>query len=462
MSLRQTFWIASAALLVLGAVVALGGFGTYLFFDRDESRWTTESPRALEEFEAGFDDLMKHYCREAQEHFDRALELDPDFAVAKLSKLYCRGGLEMEERQKIREELRAYDTSRLEPHERFLIEYWLARTAHESERASEILERFAEKYPDDVVTLDALCDEAWQREDWPEAERCYQKMIELYPNWVDAQNRLGLISMAQGRFDQAEERFETYRFIAPDQAVPHDAMGQLLTLRGRYEEAEEAFQRAIGVKADFCETYYHLIRLYGMWGRFEAGEKTLDQVLAIDTCPYAEKDLACSVHVRYAYEQGDFDEAWRVYSEECEGAKSLQLFVHRVAVLTGRFTEAVALEEGILETHGGEAGELGLPEHVRAFYDHMVGVRHLAQGDVAVAVEKLSAADAILTYWEREQGNFKQFNRMNLVRALERAGEGDEARRIYDEVKAVNPRFGMKPEIAELDPLAAWTGPGGS
>ena len=46
--------------------------------------WTSSSEEAIREFESGLESRMKLYAGEANEHFERALELDPDFVVAKL------------------------------------------------------------------------------------------------------------------------------------------------------------------------------------------------------------------------------------------------------------------------------------------------------------------------------------------------------------------------------------------
>ena len=67
--MKRWMWMTLAAVLVVGAgvtLVALPG----------AQEWTTSSPEALAEYEAGWDALMKVYRDQAQEHFRRADEIN--------------------------------------------------------------------------------------------------------------------------------------------------------------------------------------------------------------------------------------------------------------------------------------------------------------------------------------------------------------------------------------------------
>lgn len=454
--MKPIVWISAALLTIAGLSLAAG-----MWWQRSaEPEWTTESPQALKELELGWDTMMKHYEHESKAHFDRAVELDPDFAIAKLGQLaYTYDDVE---KKRLLGELRAADPERLTLRERFMIAFWVARIDGEQDRARTTLEGYLEKHPDDVFGVEARCELAWEAENWDAAESCYQRMLELKPSWVNVQNRLGYISMARGNFDEAEERFRTYRFIAPDQALPHDALGELLALRGHYKEAEEAFDAALAVKPDFCDAYRHRIRLFLYSGQLGRAEAEVEKLAALDACRELEQwGYQCQVRTWLENMRGDYEAAWRVGSApECAKVVTYKLQLHRAAVSTGRFLEAIGFEDEFRQ--GLEKMSTAMPKKLesdRAMLLHMQGVRELAQGAVAAATKDLAAADALLTYWERDQGNFKQLNRVSLVRSLEKQGRLEEAQAIWAEVKAVNPNFGPPPGLAERDPLAAWNGP---
>jgi len=227
----RKLWIIALAVLVIGLI------GSVLFRDR-QPKWTTSSPEALAAFEQGLDARMSLYIEDAASFYSKAVELDPDFVAAKLGLLnsYYEKG---EAREDLLRDLEAADLTDLTPREAFLVRYGLAKERGEPAAAQRILEEYLDRYPRDPFALSYFGEEAWQRIDLQEAERRFRRLLEVEPNWVMAQNRLGYLAMAGGRFDEAEDLFHTYKYIAPDQANPYDSLGELLILVGRYDEARE-------------------------------------------------------------------------------------------------------------------------------------------------------------------------------------------------------------------------------
>ena len=147
------------------------------------------------------------------------------------------------------------------------MDYRLQRAAKENARAEKTLAAYLEEHPNDPWALSIRCDQAWQHRDWPPTEECNRRLIKADPNWVQAQNQLGYIAMAQGRFAEAEQLFRTYLYIAPDQANPHDSMGELFTVLGRYAESEKELEEAIRIRPSFCASWEHLVLLHDVSAR---------------------------------------------------------------------------------------------------------------------------------------------------------------------------------------------------
>ena len=447
-----------ALVLLALAGVAAGG---YWMLREPPPQWTSDSPQALEEFQLGFDAMSKFYNAEAREHFARALELDPDFVVARLQNASY---LEKDDSDRLRAELAAVDRGRLNAQERFLLDYWLARTApEEPEREpsrrepAEILDEFLAEHPDNFFGLRYQCDAYWRDQDWDSAEGCFQRLLELHPNWVMAQNHLGYVAMARGRFSEAEERFSTYRYIAPDQANPHDSMAELLITLGRYEEAEASLQKAIAIKADFCHAYQLRAQIGLFTGRFEIVEKALADLDSFAGCESTkEYGYSCMMKARLRYYQGDAEGAWELVDGDClERFQGVDLTAHRIAVMTGRVDRALEMEEK-QRRRQEETLAAGRPddaESMGAGLAHMEGIRALAGGDTARAVERLTRADQLLDYWG-PRAELKLFHRLNLLHALELAGEKAAAEALRGKIEAVNPRLLQDVHLRDLDPTA--------
>src|SRR6185436_7925858 len=194
--------LAIASLTVL--VVAAAGIAAWAALRaREQPEWTTRSPAALAEMRRGMDAYQKYYWQEARGHFEKALALDPGFVIA--TRMLLRVDVDKERREELRKQLAAADRSRLSPREVFLVEHTLVQLGEKAstEKADKIVADYLRRYPRDPYALSAWADFCYDARRWDDAESTYQKPLAIDPNWVDAQNRMGYLSMALGRFAQA-------------------------------------------------------------------------------------------------------------------------------------------------------------------------------------------------------------------------------------------------------------------
>lgn len=423
-------------LLAFVVVAAAAVAAAALWLRPDEPEWTTDSPAALAELEAGQQAMQQLYLAEAAEHFWRALEHDPDFAIAKLHAVRI-GNHPPERRERVAElveELEASDLDALTPRERLLIGIFRARLEHRREEIGRLLDAYLAEHPNDPYAVEIACERAFGAGDLDRAESCYRRLIELDPNRVGAQNFLGYLLMARGDLDAAEEQFQVYRYVAPDQANPHDSLGELYLLAGRYDEAEREFEQAVAVKSDFCASRENLVLVELMRGDLAAAADRAAEVRRDGVCGEETADrLDCRVDVWRAARQGRWAEVLAA-GEPCRGEGDLQIVTVWAARQVGRPEVAAAVVEEV-ESYGGENDPM-----LRPVLDHLEGVDLLFGGDPAGAAKRFRAADAALQY-RSQQWIFKLFNLQALAAALEAAGRGEEAAAVRGEIDRVNPRL---------------------
>ena len=442
---------------VLLAAVAGAVFAgvTFWLLREPAAEWTTRSPRALREFTQGLEDQAKIYRMDAVHHFEEALELDPSFVMAKLQLAFLYSS--ESERRRMLDELREVDPGQLNPRERFLLAYRLARADGRDGDAQASLDAFLEHHPSDPYGIRVQCALDWEAQEWDAAEGCYNRLLELHPTWVEARNHLGYIAMARGRFDEAEERFRTYRYLAPDQANPYHSLSELFTVLGRYEEAEEDLAEVIRIKPDFCPAYTQLAEVGFLSGRLDLAERAISDLESIEACDLMkERGVACSMRAWVLYARGDAEGAWKQLEGGClERRQGFDLLGHRIAVMTGRSEEATRME-AVLSEYRDEVEAAGRPVHAKflaALLAHMQGIRALAAGDLHQAVERLNEADAKLGYWGGERASIKLFNRLNLLRALELLGRVPQAEALRRQIDEVNPRLVDAFPLPDVDAL---------
>jgi len=452
--MKKRLLVIGLLLVAMGAACAVLTFKAWRLTSRE---WTTRSPKALKELKYGLENLEKRYRMDAVRHFEEALELDPGFAMAKLNlaTLY----VSPSERRRMTRGLREVDPEDLNPRERFLVAYHLAREDGRSEAAAKLVSSFLAEHPGDPFAIRIQCRQDWDAQRWDAAEACYSNLLELHPNLVEAHNNLGYMAMARGRFEEADERFQTYRFVAPDQATPHYSLAVLLTLRGRYSEAEAALDKVIEIKPDFCLAYPQRAEIGLLSARFELIEQALGDLSGYEMCRFvAEQGFDCAMRAWRHYLDGDPEEAWRQVEGTClKKLDGFDLLAHRVALMTGRSRRAAEIE-AVLERYRADVRASKRPVHAQfldALAAHLEGVRALVSDELELAADRFTVADESLEYWGGERSSIKLFNRLNLLRVLEMSGQVKRAAELRSEIDAVNPLLVESFALPGIDALSA-------
>ncbi|MFN2441573.1 MAG: tetratricopeptide repeat protein, partial [Thermoanaerobaculia bacterium] len=295
---RWMMILIGVAVLAIGAAIALHQLN-------GEAEWSSSSEPALGAFQEGLDAEKQLYHNEAREHYARAVELDPSFAMARF-KLLLLSTDKATRAARMKELVEQTDLERLSARERFLMRYRLALIERDQEHAGELLEQYLAEAPNDVSALAIRCDRSWSQGELEAAAECYTRVLEIDPEWVVAQNQLGYISMGKGDFAAAERFFGAYLATAPDQANPHDSLGELYMLTGRYEQARREFETAVSIRPDFCASIGHLTDLALLEGDVEKAARNLE--MAEDTVcpPEFNAGQRCRIAVWRELERGDF------------------------------------------------------------------------------------------------------------------------------------------------------------
>jgi len=413
------------------------------------SEWTTDSPEALVEFAAAVDAQMKLYHNEVQAHLEKAVELDPDFVIAKL---YLAEYYKMESDDRALQlwnDVMAADRSKLTKREQVLIDRGRAIQEKRYEDANQMLDAYLVDHPNDPFLLNRKALLLWRNGEFDEAERLNQRLIKIAPNWVIAYNQLGYIAMSQGRFAEAEEYFTSYRFVAPDQANPHDSLGELYIILGRYEEAETTLLRSIEIKPDFWAAYDHLAMARRLMGDSEGAVLALEMAEAAGDVPeYWKTGIDCIIRIEELVHVNQYREilAAREDNPECfEGHSEgyATVAAHRAACLLGEWDVAQSIEDDLVKRidkieEGSGKGEL---PYVIGEYAHLRGVRLAVDGDLEGAVESFKEADHNMTYMQAPIGLFKLYNRLFLVETLFASGMDGKAHKVLSKVRSVNPHM---------------------
>ena len=240
------FAVGSVCLLAAAAAAAL------LLSSRREV--TTSSGAAYRAYREAIENEHRFYLKEARVGFAKALELDPDFAMAMLG---LARNSDRDQRKSLVERARK-QRDHLTERERLHVEMQYAFGNGKADEGFRIARSIHEKYPDDARAAETLAGEQVAKGNTERAVAIFSELLATDPNNAGAYNQLGYYYAWRGDYERAIENFQKYRFLAPAQANPYDSMAEIQAFSGRYDEAIANLNRALAIKPDFYASYGNL------------------------------------------------------------------------------------------------------------------------------------------------------------------------------------------------------------
>ncbi len=104
-----------------------------------------------------------------------------------------------------------------------------------------------------------------QKEDIERAIPHLQKAISIFPNFTEAELKLGTAYMDLGSWDKAEETLKTVIQIDPNAGNGYFALGEVYRREKKYDDAEKVLAEGLAIEARSAQAHFTLARVY--WER---------------------------------------------------------------------------------------------------------------------------------------------------------------------------------------------------
>ena len=187
--------------------------------------------------------------------YQRALDIDPDFAPAYLGR--ARARLSVGPNPNVITDLDTALELDNELIEAYLlrIDYYLAEGDDAS--ALEDLLRFEKLAPNSATAALYLAQLLLAEDEIEGALELAQKANKLDPTLLDTYLVLGWAASELGNYDQALEALEVYLLYKPDDTQALVSFGRALYADEQYDETTEVMQRALDLDDELAEAYYY-------------------------------------------------------------------------------------------------------------------------------------------------------------------------------------------------------------
>ena len=239
----------------------------------------TSSLDAYKYFLEGQEKFEKLYFADALISLEKAVELDPQFAVAYryLARTYRqlrKTPLETEALEKAKS-----FSGKATEKERLYIEADYARRVEKNRvKAFGLLQEIVSKYPREKDAHYLLFTSYRQDKMYPAAIAEANKALDLDPEWGFILNDLGYMYLAMEDLNKAEEYLKKAVAVAPEDANPLDSLGELSFRAGRLDEAIAHYKEALRIKPDFG-TEDIIAYIYAVKGDYAEAMSWLDQFI---------------------------------------------------------------------------------------------------------------------------------------------------------------------------------------
>jgi len=403
---------------------------------------TTSSMEAYNYYLEGKEAYDKFYFAEALENMQKALKIDPEFAMAHLYLGRAQGYLGNRTARDASYTKANELSDKATEKERLYIRSQYERTVRDDwEKGKNLLVELVNQYPKEKQFHFDLGTILGGRGFSEEAAIQYKTALELDPEYGDALNGLAYYFLDKREFDSALHNFEKYAALNPKDANPVDSMAELYLRMGRLDESLAKYKEVLKINPRFGGEW-RVAYLYALKEDYDSAFQWLEPVIGQNPFPgmRAEGYLWRGI---YNYSLGRIKESFDDIETAKEWAEKAE---NPFRIFTLYYTEGFMHYE--LEDPDSaskcfqksfETFRRLYPESDRAevFADYLSGLIDLERGNIESANRRLENLDHFLSSssaspYQNETVNW--WKKRLQAKAFRAEGAVDEAIQLFEEV----------------------------
>jgi serine/threonine protein kinase/tetratricopeptide (TPR) repeat protein len=246
----------------------------------------SSSMEAYNYYLKGREAARKFNRREAAEHYEKAVELDPTFAQAwsSLGWQYIQLG-NTKGRNDAYAKAKDYSYKFTEKARLYFDARYALVVEGDREKQFRILTLLAEKYPEEKWPFYQLgFYHSWSGEDEKAVEE-YEKALELDPDMGSALNELGFVYLRLGEYEKAVSSLKKYVSVTPGEPNAVDSLAQTYFERGDLDMAIAKYREALELDPDFLTSIEMLHYIHAVKEDYAEAHKWIDRHISLRQYP---------------------------------------------------------------------------------------------------------------------------------------------------------------------------------
>jgi tetratricopeptide (TPR) repeat protein len=403
---------------------------------------TTKSPAARQLFTGALVKLENLHGPEAMQDFRKAIQLDPDFALANIMMSFESVDQSVDPAEKVAARERANRArSKVSRGEQLVIDWLTNSSEGRMVPAIQAMNEVLDEYPNDTFV-------AWLGAVWVENQQqlaraipMFERVIRLNPDFAPPLNELAYCYARTRDFEKSFATMQRYIALLPNESNPQDSYAEILRMAGRFDEALAHYRASLKIDPNFVYSQLGIADTYALKGdeararaeyalailhastKTEAAAWSLQSAITyIREQDFAGADAALRAVAKQAHENDlavQEAEAWRTMATyQASGASAFELLKkaedvlqekHSLPKIAQQQELALVLRERIYRAvHDGQndiaAGNLKrLQELADSTHDEVVQIAY--DGAAGAALVAQGKYDEALTHLAEDKRN---------------------------------------------------------
>jgi len=378
----------------------------------------------------GLKAIDKLYHNDARKFFEKAVELDPEFAIAYfyLSDVNSSLGnhdLALDQLKRAK----TLSDKATEKEKLYIDARYASMVEYNKDKYREILHDISRKYPKEKRIWHRLGLHYKGRGNDPQkAIEMFKKVLDLDPNYGLALNELAYTYMSSEDYDKALEYFNKYAIVSPGDANPLDSMADLYYKMGRLEESAAKYSEAVRMKPDFHLSLLKGAYVYMILENYPRAHDFIQKFIDVAPSPGVKVDGLWTKGFLHFW-LGRLEQAlsdFRVLLEledamDTNSRKSRSFYMKMwIHYERGEYDLGRKAQENMMPFLKDESGEI--PFYWQARRLHFIGLTDLKENNIQSAKSRLKEMEEFFPKIQRDKD--KVIIRHNLLNAEVKLAEG--------------------------------------
>jgi tetratricopeptide (TPR) repeat protein/tRNA A-37 threonylcarbamoyl transferase component Bud32 len=255
-------------------------------FDKEVGKITTSSPEAYKYYNEARKYHLKNGYREAIPLYEKAVAIDPEFAMAYrgMSSAYSNLGYASRSMEYIQKAFNLSD--RISERERYQIQgQFYTQKERTYERAIEVFNKLLGIYPDDSIGNSYLGLIYGNLEDRDKAIEKYEVSVRTFKSLLDYSNLASEYEF-KGLYEKAGQIYKDYLENISDDARIRSYLGQNYLFQGQYDLALKEADRVFLLNPKSTSSFFLKGDIFHLSGKFVEAEKEYLKILEIGDKSY--------------------------------------------------------------------------------------------------------------------------------------------------------------------------------